>query len=434
MSDNNEAEVLRRILDRLPSVPWSSRLDPVTMTSEWVYTSPRMAELYGLTEEELRGNTFAVLDRFEPADAAQLRELLALSFATLAPLTWTGRLVLRGGASRWIETQIYLEREPDGKIRSYGQAFDVTERMRAERLHRQVIDALPAGVMVLTPDGKFPVYNRTAYEYVPRLPGDHADALLGTRSFFKSDGVTPYPNEELPLVRALQGEENPETEMIIRESRFEGDVYVHVSGAPIRDEAGTILAGLVVFHDITAQRALEQELRTRNEQLAASEETKTGLIDRLRYSIDELSNPILEVWDDVLVMPIIGVIDSRRTADMVQRLLAEVTRTQSSFVIIDLTGVEIVDTQTANHLMKLIRKVEIIGSRCVLTGIRPAVSETLVDIGVDFGRITTLRNLKHGLREALRFARLQREGARDSDDDEISEEPQIHAGSRRPPR
>ena len=111
-------------------------------------------------------------------------------------------------------------------------------------------------------------------------------------------------------------------------------------------------------------------------------------------------------------MPIIGVVDSRRTADMVQRLLAEVARTQAGFVIVDLTGVEIVDTQTANHLMKLIRKVEVVGARCVLTGIRPAVAETLVDIGVDFGRITTLRNLKHGLREAIRAARREHEGAR----------------------
>ncbi len=127
----------------------------------------------------------------------------------------------------------------------------------------------------------------------------------------------------------------------------------------------------------------------------------------------------------MLVMPIIGVVDSRRTADMVQRLLAEVTRTQASFVIIDLTGVEIVDTKTADHLMKLMRKVEIVGARCVLTGIRAAVAETLVDIGVDFGRLVTLRNLKHGLREALRSARRDRDGMRDLDldDDPAGEAP-----------
>jgi rsbT co-antagonist protein RsbR len=74
--------------------------------------------------------------------------------------------------------------------------------------------------------------------------------------------------------------------------------------------------------------------------------------------------------------------------------------------------VEIVDTKTADHLMKLMRKVEVVGARCVLTGIRSAVAETLVDLGVDFDRITTLRNLKHGLREAMRFARSGRESSR----------------------
>jgi rsbT co-antagonist protein RsbR len=168
----------------------------------------------------------------------------------------------------------------------------------------------------------------------------------------------------------------------------------------LRESEQSLLMFGQVF-EATERKRLEQAL-------ADSEAAKTVLINRLKYSIDELSNPILEVWDDVLVMPIIGVVDSRRTADMVQRLLAEVARSQASFVIIDLTGVEIVDTKTADHLIKLMRKVEVVGARCVLTGIRAAVAETLVDIGVDFGRITTLRNLKHGLREALLSARRER--------------------------
>jgi rsbT co-antagonist protein RsbR len=94
---------------------------------------------------------------------------------------------------------------------------------------------------------------------------------------------------------------------------------------------------------------------------------------------------------------------------MVQRLLAEVARGQARHVIVDLTGVEIVDTKTADHLIKLARKVELVGARCMLTGIRPAVAQTLVDIGVDFGGLTTLRSLKHGLREALRVDRQERD-------------------------
>ncbi len=128
----------------------------------------------------------------------------------------------------------------------------------------------------------------------------------------------------------------------------------------MRDDSGAVYAALGVAQDITVQRKLETELRRRNEELAGSEAAKTELIEKLRYSITELSTPILEVWDDVLVMPVIGVVDSRRTADMVQRLLAEVARSQASYVIVDLTGVEIVDTKTADHLIKLIRKVEVV--------------------------------------------------------------------------
>ena len=431
MSETNttNAEVLSRILDRLPSVAWSSRLVPGTMKSEWIYLSPQMAELYGVSDAELRRDPVALMERLDPEDAARLKQQLATCLETLAPLSWTGRVRHASGEVRWIEAQIIYECDVDGTILSYGQAFDVTQRVRTEELHRQVIDALPIGVVAMTPEGEFPIFNRASHRYGVSDSKDQGDTT-GQFGVFKTDGVTPFPNEEMPLIRALAGEEAPEAEMIFRNDEVE-EAWVQVNGRSIRDEAGKILTSLIVIHDITAQRSLDQELRKRNAQLAESEEAKSVLIERLRYSIDELSNPILEVWDDVLVMPIIGVVDSRRTSDMVQRLLAEVARTQASFAIVDLTGVEIVDTKTADHLIKLIRKVELVGARCVLTGIRPAVSEALVDIGVDFGRITTLRNLKHGLREALRHARREREGIRDSGlDDEASDEPQIKAGER----
>jgi PAS domain S-box-containing protein len=194
-----------------------------------------------------------------------------------------------------------------------------------------------------------------------------------------------------------------------------GTRWMLTKKVPVLDEDGEPISLLAISVDITDRRAAERALAETNAKLAESEAAKLSLIERLRSSISELSNPILEVWDDVLVMPIVGVVDSRRTADMVQRLLAEVARAQASFVIVDLTGVEIVDTSTADHLMKLMRKVELIGARCVLTGIRPAVAETLVDIGVDFGRLTTLRNLKHGLRAALRAARHDRSLIEDLD-------------------
>jgi rsbT co-antagonist protein RsbR len=125
-----------------------------------------------------------------------------------------------------------------------------------------------------------------------------------------------------------------------------------------------------------------------------------------------LSTPILEVWDDVLALPIIGLVDSRRAAQIMERLLEEVVRRQVRTVIIDLTGVEIVDTKTADYFLKVIRAVELLGARCAISGIRPAVAQTLVELGVDLGAIRTARNLKHALRDSLGAAAPAKEDPR----------------------
>ena len=425
MSEAVNAEILQQLLSRIPGASWSCRIFPLTGKSEWVYLDAKTAEIYDVPLDDLRADPNLTMRQVLPEDALKIYEETVRSVETLASFTQSSRVLRRSGELRWIDLHIAVEPEPAGSVVMYGQIFDVTERKRLERaladseesrrkadlLHRAVIDALPIGIIVVSQAREFvmlnPAQRRLGGDVVEHEEGDMAQAY----GIFMADGVTPFPMEDGGMARALRGEAREE-EVLLRNSRLANDVRLHMSWTSLRDESGAVDAALGVSQDITAQRALEDELRARNEELAASEEAKSTLIERLRYSIDELSNPILEIWDDVLVMPIIGVVDSRRTADMVQRLLAEVTRTQASFVIIDLTGVEIVDTKTADHLMRLMRKVEVVGARCVLTGIRAAVAETLVDIGVDFGRITTLRNLKHGLREALRFGRREQEGTR----------------------
>ena len=432
-----KVEVLTQLLSRVPGASTSVRMNIVTGVNSWVYVDARMAALYHVPEDELRANPDVLGRWILPEDRENMLRVVTQALQTMTPVLWLGRLRLEDGSIRWIESQSVFERESEEVFILYGQALDVTERRRLEQaleqseqerrqsdaLHRAVIDALPLGVLVMTEDNKLAINNPAQQQMFGPLRDVSGGDASGVYGLFLPDGQTLFPNDRFPLMRAIRGEEVFDDEAVLRNSHTQGDLLLSVSARPLRDEAGKIVAALSVTQNITKQRALEREVRARNEQLAASEEAKTQLIDRLKYSIDELSNPILEVWDDVLVMPIIGVIDSRRTADMVQRLLAEVARSQASFVIVDLTGVEIVDTRTADHLIKLMRKVEIVGARCVLTGIRPAVAETLVEIGVDFGRVNTLRNLKHGLREALRFGRRERDGARELGvDDELLEE------------
>lgn len=124
----------------------------------------------------------------------------------------------------------------------------------------------------------------------------------------------------------------------------------------------------------------------------------------MEHLVRQLQTPILELWDDVLCLPVIGMVDSRRSAEMMETLLNEIVIRRSKYVILDVTGVEIVDTRTADHFVKVMKSAELLGTRCVMTGIRPAVAQTLVELGVDLGSIHTLRNLQEGLRFCLRAA------------------------------
>jgi len=128
------------------------------------------------------------------------------------------------------------------------------------------------------------------------------------------------------------------------------------------------------------------------------------LITRQQKAISELSTPILQLWKDVIALPIIGVVDTRRSAEIMERLLHAITSKASRFVILDITGVEIVDTKTADHFIKVVKAAELLGAECLITGIRPAVAQTLVDIGVDLSSVRTMGSIEEALGVCIRSA------------------------------
>jgi rsbT co-antagonist protein RsbR len=132
-------------------------------------------------------------------------------------------------------------------------------------------------------------------------------------------------------------------------------------------------------------------------------ESKISLIQQQANAIQEMSTPVMEVWDSVLVLPIVGVVDTKRSLDIMNHLLQRITTMQAQCAIIDITGVEVVDTRTADYLLKVVRASMLLGTRCVLTGVSPAVAQTLVEIGADLQEVRTLRNLKEGLKDCLRY-------------------------------
>ena len=267
-----------------------------------------------------------------------------------------------------------------------------------KRILASTLDSIADGIIVADDKGNLTHFNPAAEQMIGIGRVEVApDAWSSTYGIFKPDG-TAFPSTELPLYRSLQGESVDGVEMIARHPGRPEGTWLSVSARPILNDAGTPVGGVVVFRDIADRKRWEKELEIQ----LTREREKNLMLERMRNAVQELSTPVLEVWDDVLALPVIGIVDSRRSAEMMERLLREVEHKQCRFVIIDITGVDVIDTATADHFIKIVNAVQILGARCIITGARGAVAQTLASLGMDLGPLVTLRNLKHALRECIR--------------------------------
>lgn len=117
--------------------------------------------------------------------------------------------------------------------------------------------------------------------------------------------------------------------------------------------------------------------------------------------IETLSAPILHVWDGVLALPVLGTMSGERAALLMERLLVEIQRTRSGWAILDVTGVDMIDTSTADSLLRVARSVELLGAQCIITGIQPAVAQTMVALDASFAGIVTRATLRDGLKYCM---------------------------------
>lgn len=164
-----------------------------------------------------------------------------------------------------------------------------------------------------------------------------------------------------------------------------------VSAFLLRDRSGQPGGMGAIVRDLTEQRRAEEERLALQQQVIAAQQA----------ALRELSTPLIPIAAGVVAMPLIGSIDSGRAQLVLETLLSGVAETRASTMIIDITGVPVVDTQVANALLRAAQAIKLLGARVILTGIRPEVAQTLVGLGVDLSGIVTLGTLQTGIAEAL---------------------------------
>lgn len=203
----------------------------------------------------------------------------------------------------------------------------------------------------------------------------HPDDFAHMRAAYARMIETRTPFQEEYRVRTRSGEERIWRGVAI-------GIFDH-EGRP-RRVAGTV-------RDITEERRAQKAL-----------EDRIALIERQRTLIERLSTPILRIWDGVIALPIIGAVDAERAAAMMDQLLAEVSARGVSFALLDLTGVEAIDTTTADQLLRIAGATRLLGAQAIITGIRPAVAQAMVALGVDLSAVETRSSLREGLRDCVR--------------------------------
>jgi rsbT co-antagonist protein RsbR len=134
------------------------------------------------------------------------------------------------------------------------------------------------------------------------------------------------------------------------------------------------------------------------------QKSREDIIGRQQQELLELSTPVVQLWDGILALPLIGTLDSARTQVVMESLLQRIVDTGAPIAIIDITGVPTVDTLVAQHLLKTVAAARLMGADCIISGIRPQIAQTIVHLGVDLGSVVTKASLADAFAVALQRA------------------------------
>lgn len=184
--------------------------------------------------------------------------------------------------------------------------------------------------------------------------------------------------------------------------------WVATAVHPVKSDSGDILELVMLHFDMGEIKSAEEELRSENERLevAVAERTRDleaqlQLIREQQASIQAMASPVLRIWDRVLAVPVIGHVDAKRGRLILEGLLQAIVETGSDRVVIDLTGVPVMDVEAFDAIRSSVRAASLLGAQCVMTGISPAMAQTILQLGVGVEEFATFSTLQDGLRHMM---------------------------------
>jgi rsbT co-antagonist protein RsbR len=294
----------------------------------------------------------------------------------------------------------------------------VANLKQSDDLLRALMDNLPDTIYFKDTESRFIRINKAQAD---RFGLEPAQAVgKSDFDFFTEEHARPAYEAEQEIIRTGQPLLNLEEKETWPDRP---DTWVATTKLPLRDHAGNIIGTFGISRDVTDRKqaeealtrayaeveqqvaertaALQQEIAERERIQEESARLQQEVIDAQRQALQELSTPIIPVLEGVIVMPLVGSVDTLRARDITRALLAGIREYRAKMVILDITGVPLVDTGVAAYLNRAVQAARLKGARAIVTGISDAVAETIVDLGIDWSGIETLGDLQTGLLAAL---------------------------------
>jgi PAS domain S-box-containing protein len=347
----------------------------------------------GLKPEDVIGKN--QYEFIEPEHREQVREKIERVFDTGEIGTYETKGTGPDGSVSWYSTSVGPIKT-DGKITAVSLfTSDVTDRKRveselgeSEERYKALFDGAAEGVLVADiASRKFKFANPAGYRMLGYTENEFRE--------MKVDDI--HPREAMPeVIAAFEAQARGEKPLapdipVLRKDKTL--FYADICTAPVKLDGVDCNVGF--FTDVTERKEAEESLRKAKDELIAQQSS----------AISELLTPVIQVWDEILVLPLIGTIDTLRAQQIVENLLESIVRMQALVVIMDVTGVPVVDTKVANHLLQTTEAARMLGAEVILTGVSPSNAQTLVKLGVELGNITARSTLQEGLKLAFGMTR-----------------------------
>jgi PAS domain S-box-containing protein len=274
------------------------------------------------------------------------------------------------------------------------QAIVVQDALsESEQRYRTLFESSPESIMLVDRDGVIIDCNAAA----AGMSGLSRDEMLG-RSYAEWAVMSTKDRSRYTdlFTLALAGQAAPPIE--VQAACADGATCLSEISPVALLKDDVVYAVQLTIRDITERKQAERE---REQAEAEREQLQQQIIEAQQQALLELSTPIIPVMDRIIVMPLVGQVDSARAQDIMRALLAGIRAHQAQVVILDITGVPLVDSGVANHLNKTIQAARLKGARTIVTGISEDVAEAIVDLGIDWSKLDTVSDLQTGLGVAL---------------------------------